>query len=295
MTPTLTRLPPSAALGDILSLLERDGAVILERFLSDERVDGILRELGPFIEQTAPIEDDFSGRQTTRTGGLVARSAGVRELLLDQTIHGVARGFLAPHADKIQLNLTQIIRLLPGQGAQELHRDRFIWGKHLPREIEPQLNTIWALTEFTAANGATRVVPGSHRWDWERKAEDAEITQAVMPRGSVMFYTGSVVHSGGENRTQSDRIAMNLTYCNAWLRQEENQYMTCPPELAAKLGPELRALIGYTMGHFALGYYAPPRFMPGTPGTLPPEMAFETGPWQDMEASLLQAQDRDTF
>jgi ectoine hydroxylase-related dioxygenase (phytanoyl-CoA dioxygenase family) len=164
--------------------------------------------------------------------------------------------------------------LLPGQGAQELHRDRFIWGKYLSREVEPQLNTIWALTEFSADNGATRVVPGSHRWDWERIAQHHEITQAVMPRGSVLFYTGSVIHSGGENRSNADRIGLNLTYSNAWLRQEENQYMSCPPEIAREFDPELRALLGYTMANYGLGYYAPPKFVPGTPGTMPPEMAF---------------------
>jgi ectoine hydroxylase-related dioxygenase (phytanoyl-CoA dioxygenase family) len=181
---------------------------------------------------------------------------------------GTANRFLEPFTDKIQLNLTQIIRLLPGQGAQMLHRDRFIWGKHLPREIEPQLNTIWALTDFTAENGATRVVPGSHRWDWKRQADAGEITQTIMPRGSVMYYTGSVIHSGGENRSAADRVALNLTFANAWLRQEENQYMSCPPDIA-------RAVLGYTMANYALGYYAPPEFAPGTPGTAPPELAFE--------------------
>ncbi len=277
MPTDLSRLPADSAVSEILQALERDGGVILERFLSDERVDAMLAELGPFVAQTAPIDDAFSGPKTTRTGGLVSRSAGVRELLLDPTILGTARAFLAPYAEKIQLNLTQIIRLLPGQGAQELHRDRFIWGKSLPREVEPQLNTIWALTEFTAENGATRVVPGSHRWDWERKANDGEITQAVMPSGSVMIYTGSVIHSGGENRARGDRIALNLTYANAWLRQEENQYMSCPPEIAKNFDPELRALLGYTMANYGLGYYAPPEFAPGTPGTVPPELAFAEG------------------
>ena len=214
----------------------------------------------------------------------------MRELLVDPVILGTANEFLKPHTDKVQLNLTQIIRLLPGQGAQELHRDRFIWGKYLPRQVEPQLNTIWALTEFTAQNGATRVVPGSHRWDWDRTPQDHEITQAVMPRGSVMFYTGSVIHSGGENRSNADRIALNLTYSNAWLRQEENQYMSCPPEIAAGFDPELRALLGYTMANFGLGYYAPPTFVPGTPGTMPPEMAFtEDGAFDRSVADVPEA------
>ena len=287
MPAELTRLPANTGIEQILEILDRDGGVIVERFLSTDRVDELLGELGLYIEQTAPIADDFSGHQTTRTGGLVGRSKVVRELLIDPVILGAANAFLKPHTDKVQVNLTQIIRLLPGQGAQELHRDRFIWGKYLPQQVEPQLNTIWALTEFTADNGATCVVPGSHRWDWDRAAQEHEITQAVMPRGSAMFYTGSVIHSGGENRSHVDRIALNLTYCNAWLRQEENQYLSCPPQIARALDPELRALLGYTMANYALGYYAPPRFVPGAPGTMPPEMAFTEDGALDLDAADL--------
>ena len=196
MTTELTRLPAHTETAPILEILERDGAVIVERYLPGDAVDAILAELEPYISRTAPLADDFSGHRTTRTGGLVARSRGVRKLLVDPLLLGTATEFLAPYTDKIQLNLTQIIRLLPGQGAQELHRDRFIWGRYLPRTVEPQLNTIWALTEFTPDNGATRVVPGSHRWDWDRKPRAEEITNAVMPKGSVLIYSGSVIHSG---------------------------------------------------------------------------------------------------
>ena len=155
--------------------------------------------------------------------------------------------------------------------------DRFIWGKFLPRALEPQLNTIWALDEFTEENGATRVVPGSHRWDWERVAKEDEIIQASMPRGSALFYTGSVIHGGGENRSAGNRIAMNLTYVAAWLRQEENQYLTCPPKIARHFEPELQALLGYTMANYGLGYYSPVEFSPDYPDTLPPEFAVVKG------------------
>jgi ectoine hydroxylase-related dioxygenase (phytanoyl-CoA dioxygenase family) len=83
----------------------------------------------------------------------------------------------------------------------------------------------------------------------------------------------SVIHSGGENQSDGDRIAMNLTYSNAWLRQEENQYLTCPPEIARGFDSELRALLGYTMANFGLGYFSPVEFNPGQPDTLPPQFA----------------------
>src|SRR4030095_4841481 len=100
-------------------------------------------------------------------------------------ILAAADAFLKPFCSRIQLHLTQLICIGPGQGAQPLHRDRLAWGGYLPASVEPQFNTLWALTEFTAANGATRVVPGSHQWPLERKAQDNEIVQAEMPQGSV--------------------------------------------------------------------------------------------------------------
>ncbi len=274
MKTDLIRLEAGAKPPEILAALEEDGAVIVEHFLTDARADGIVGELMPYIEQTAPVGDDFAGHQTTRTGGLQNKSQGIRELLVDPLLFDAVKAFLEPHTDKVQLNLSQIIRLLPGQLAQELHRDRFVWSMKMPNTFEPQFNTIFALNEFTAENGATQVVPGSHRWDWDRKPEPDEILQAVMPKGSVVMYSGSVLHSGGENRSDGDRIALNVDYNCAWLRQEENQYMTSPPEIAKHFSKELRDLLGYTMGSYALGYFSSPEFVPGIPDTLPPEVAF---------------------
>ena len=273
--PALTHLASNATTEEVLAHLQRDGAVVLDDVLDAAKVDRIVAELEPYVRDTAPVGDDFAGARTTRTGGLLVKSEAVRELVTDARVLAIARAFLERFTDRIQLSLTQVIRLLPGQGAQALHRDRFIWGQGLPREVEPELNTIWALTEFTAENGATRVVPGSHLWDWERVAEPHEITQAVMRRGSVLVYSGSVVHSGGENRAQADRIAMNINFANAWLRQEETQYLACPPEYARAVAPELQALIGYTRANYGLGYYSPPAFTPGIPDTLPPEVALQ--------------------
>ena len=126
---------------------------------------------------------------------------------------------------------------MPGEVAQVMHRDRLSW-QYL-KGIEPQLNTIWAISDFTIENGATRVVPGSYSWPSERQAEPHEIAYAQMERGSVLVYTGSVLHGGGANQTQNDRVGMNLTYCLGWLRQEENQYLSCPPEIASQTSARL--------------------------------------------------------
>ena len=258
----LQTLPVDADNGTVVDVMRRDGAVILENVIDRDVIKGLLAEVMPYIEKTATGRDDFTGRSTQRTGALVARSPVCRKLVMEQRILDAAKGFLLPFAERIVLHLTQTIRILPGQGAQIIHRDRLAWGKHLPLSIEPQLNSMWALTDFTLDNGATRVVPGSNGWDWEKRAEPHQICQAEMNKGSVLLYSGSVLHSGGENRSKEPRLGLNITYCLGWLRQEENQYLSCPPHIASTLEPELQELLGYTMGNYALGYYSHPESDP---------------------------------
>jgi ectoine hydroxylase-related dioxygenase (phytanoyl-CoA dioxygenase family) len=257
MTTTLTYLNADAATDEVLAVIERDGAVILTSVLDDSRLDSVLAEIMPYVEATHPGRDDFSGRLTTRTGALVARSPACRELILHPTVLDTAQRFLSPWCARIQLHLSQIIRLKPGQPAQSIHRDRWAWGTYL-QGVEPQLNTIWALTDFTEENGATQVVPGSTTWSDKRRPEPGEVARAVMPRGSVLLYTGSVFHGGGANRSTGDRVGANMTYTLGWLRQEENQYLSCPPDIARTLPKRLQDLLGYTLGSYALGYYTPP-------------------------------------
>jgi ectoine hydroxylase-related dioxygenase (phytanoyl-CoA dioxygenase family) len=193
---------------------------------------------------------------------------------MNRLILGGAQAFLGPFTDRIQLHLTQVIRILPGQGEQPLHRDRLAWGGFIPRSIEPQFNTIWAITDFSVENGATRVSPGSNHWGDDRRARDEEVGYAAMTAGSVLVYSGSVIHSGGRNQSSAERIGINITYTLGWLRQEENQYLSCPPHIAATLAPELRALIGYSMGSYALGYFSPPVAPGAGPEVVPPEFLF---------------------
>ena len=137
-------------------------------------------------------------------------------------------------------------------------------------------NCMWALTDFTEASGATRVVPGSQAWDWARSLEGVDSIPAEMPAGSVLLYSGSIVHGGGANRAGVPRAGMSITYLLSWLRQEENQHLSCPPEVARTLSSEIQGLLGYTIGNGSLGYFSPSRPAQGHPDTLPPEVALGT-------------------
>ncbi|MEM7093545.1 MAG: phytanoyl-CoA dioxygenase family protein [Actinomycetota bacterium] len=283
----LKTFDPDHDLGEILETMRTDGGAIIRDAMSPEQCELVRDELGPWVESTPLGRDDFTGRQTGRTGALVARSPACRDLVMDERVVGLANGFLAPYTNRIQLHLTQVITIHPGQGKQPLHRDRLAWGGYIPNEIEPQFNTIWALTDFTEENGATRVVPGSVSWDHDRRPTDDEKTQAVMDAGSVLLYTGSVIHGGGQNESDSSRSGINITYCLGWLRTEENQYLSCPPEVARDLDPALQEMLGYTMGNYALGYFSDPgEIRDGVTDLLPPELALGRRPRPDSDLAI---------
>jgi ectoine hydroxylase-related dioxygenase (phytanoyl-CoA dioxygenase family) len=274
--PSLKHLSADAAPEAISAILDTDGALVLDDVLTAEGVARVRAEIDPYVEATPDGRDRFTGFQTTRTGALVARSPACRDLVMHPTILAACDVFLKRACDRYQLHLTQVIRIKPGQPRQALHRDRLAWGGFL-KGVEPQLNTIWAMTDFTEANGATQVVPGSPAWPESRKAAPEEIGYAEMRKGSVLVYSGSVIHAGGENATDADRVGINITYCLGWLRQEENQYLSCPPAIARTLDPKLQALLGYSMGSYALGYFSPP-LPPGEgPEVAPPQWALGQG------------------
>lgn len=270
--PRLETLPATAAPEDVVAILKRDGALIVTGVLSPADISRVLSETKPYIDATENGRDDFTGHLTTRTGALVARSPACRKLVMNKMVTEAANLFLKPFCERIQLHLTQIIRIKPGQPKQSIHRDRWAWGVHL-KSVEPQFNTIWAITDFTKENGATQVCPGSLDWPDDYQPTDDQIGYAEMPAGSVLIYSGGVFHGGGANVSNGDRIGINITYTLGWLRQEENQYFSCPPEIAREFEPELQEMLGYAMGGYALGYYTPP-LRPGEgPEVVPPEYA----------------------
>jgi hypothetical protein len=253
---SLRHFSATSAPAEIAEALRQDGAAIVDRLISVELVDRVLAETKPHLDATAPGNDGFSGRRTRRTGSLIARSPATHDLVAHPTLIGVCDEVLGPNATSYQLHLTQIIDIGPDEPAQMIHRDQWAWDSFpFPTGFEVEISTIWAMQDFTEHNGATRVIPGSHVWPDDRKPSPEETVPAEMEVGSVLIYTGSVFHGGGANHSDRTRTAVNIDYCLSWLRQEENQYLSCPPEVAKDLPVELAKLIGYSRGSFALGYY----------------------------------------
>jgi ectoine hydroxylase-related dioxygenase (phytanoyl-CoA dioxygenase family) len=247
-------LPASASGQDVADVLRQDGAVIVDNVIAPRAMDAVATELAPWLDATPYGPDSFSGNRTKRTGGLVARSPLCRELVVHPLALDATKNLLA-HATSFQLHLTQVIAIGPGQAAQPIHRDQWAFDFFpFPKGYEVQCNTIWAMTDFTEENGATRVIPKSNHLEdrLEFKLEDS--VPAEMSKGSVLFYNGSVYHGGGANRSNATRMGINITYALSWLRQEENQYLSVPAEVARTLPIDLLKLIGYHRGAYALGY-----------------------------------------
>jgi len=239
---------------EVKRLLQRDGAVIVERLVAPQVMDTILDEMKPWFDATPFGPDDFSGRRTRRTGGLVARSPKCREIVMHPLVLGATRQLL-DHSTSFQLHLTQMIAIGPDEPAQPIHRDQWAFDFYpFPKGFDVQCNTIWAMTDFTEENGGTRVVPGSNTLEDKLRFKLEDSIAAEMPKGSVLFYSGSVYHGGGANRSDMTRIGLNITYNVSWLRQEENQYLSVPLEIARTLPVDLLKLIGYRRGAYALGY-----------------------------------------
>jgi ectoine hydroxylase-related dioxygenase (phytanoyl-CoA dioxygenase family) len=249
-------LKSTATTEDIVEVLKQDGCVIIRNLVAHSLVDAIYDELKPFIEATKFGRDDFAGFHTQRTGSLIARSQSFHQIAMHPLVLDTAAKVLGPYCQKFQLHLTQVIKIDPGETAQTLHRDQLVYSPfRFPQGMECELHTMWAFTDFTEENGATRVIPGSHKWEGERSPAPEETIAAEMPKGSVMLFTGSVYHGGGANRAQEPRIGVQVGYNLGWLRQEENQYLAVPPSVARHLPEKLQKLIGYSLGGYALGYF----------------------------------------
>ena len=255
MTDSIPRFDRAAEGSEVADGLREHGVAIVERLAPPELCDHVERELRDHIEATPTGRDDFTGRTTRRTGALLARSGAVADLVAHPLVLDVAEAVLWPQKTTFQLHLTQAITIGPDAPAQALHRDQWCFDFFpFPDELDVEVSTIWALDDFTEANGATRVVPGSHRAADAGIFTPADTVPAVMPRGSVVLYTGRTVHGGGANRSDAWRTGINVDYVLGWLRQEENQYLSVPLDVVRTLPERVQRLMGYSLGAYALGY-----------------------------------------
>jgi ectoine hydroxylase-related dioxygenase (phytanoyl-CoA dioxygenase family) len=244
----ISRLERTANLAAVVEALQRDGAVVVTELAELSLVDAVRAELRPLFDARGrDTRSDFNGARTLRApSALLAAAPTAADLVDHDLVVEVANAVLLPYCATYQVGSMTGIEILPGESAQALHRDDSLY----PIEIsglELQIGVMWALDDFTEENGATRVVPGSHRFlrSWHLPGL-SNWEAAAMPKGSALFYLGSTWHGGGANRSDAPRMGLINTYSLGWLRQEANLYLEVPPEAAARFGPRLRALLGYT-------------------------------------------------
>jgi ectoine hydroxylase-related dioxygenase (phytanoyl-CoA dioxygenase family) len=241
--------------------IDEDGYTVIEDFLSSSDLTEVRRVLG-FYLGTHRGRNDFEGERTERVYTLVARGRVFWKIVLDARVTAICGRFLMRgHL----LTTSQAIQINPNETPQPFHTDDSFY--HLPRPRPMvSLSTIVAVDAFTAENGGTEVIPGSHRWSDEQLAgtfaatgmlgretsgKDAEIERLArpieLPAGGAVVFAGTLLHRGGRNRTDRVRLAFSHQYCQPWARQQENFVLGVPVEVAREMPTELQELLGYSI------------------------------------------------
>lgn len=257
---------PRIELKDLASrgcqLLEAAGCLVVDGVTTEQQRAALRSDMSSIMRQ-APVDNvddpnEFFAGHTRRATSLVAHSQTARGFVMHPMVKTVCDHFLLPNCapgGRYQLHVTATVEIGPGAREQILHReeDPFPFFQ-LPR---PNLivATMWAISDFTVGNGGTLLVPGSHKWAADRRPQPEEVCSAEMPAGSVLYWLGGTLHGGGANVSDEWRYGVILTYSLGWLRQEENQSLAVPPEIAKELSPELQDMIGNTLNG-SLGFHA---------------------------------------
>jgi ectoine hydroxylase-related dioxygenase (phytanoyl-CoA dioxygenase family) len=231
--------------------IARDGYTVIENAIEPALVDALVQDLERLERDVQPANNSFEGRKTLRVYNLLARGRNFERVAIHPHVLPVVDRVLD---DGCLVSSMSSSSILPGEAAQPIHADDFLIP--LPKPHVPIVcNTVWALTDFSAENGATRVVPGSHRADRSPALDETHATVAAvtMPRGSVLMLHGSLWHGGGANQTESKRVAILMNYCAGYIRQQENQQLGIPRETVRTFPPRLRTLVGYGIYHGVIG------------------------------------------
>lgn len=253
----LPRLKAISSSTQVLAELHRCGAVVIDGVLANAELAMLEHELGDTFRATVRGDGVFCGRQTKRFSSLLARSPATWRLaLFEPILDAIEQVLTGPQEERrcdcIQMNLTQAIEIEPGEGAQILHRDETMYPGVHPYEL--MINVMWTLDEFTERNGATRVVPGSHRWPKDRTAQEADAVSVTAPAGSAIVWLGSTLHGGGANRSNASRRGLVMSYNLGWLAQAERLLLTTPPETVRRFPERLQRLVGYQVHRPNLGW-----------------------------------------
>jgi ectoine hydroxylase-related dioxygenase (phytanoyl-CoA dioxygenase family) len=242
-------LCPDATVSDVLERLDADGYVIVEGILNPQDTRRMRAELTELLSVTPQGRNPFEGFHTRRIYALFAKTRAFD----GPATHPLVLGVLDQVLGHYQFSAPVAIEIGPGEAAQSLHRDDGVYPLPHPH-ADVVVNTMWALDDFTAANGATQLVPGSHQWGERRPDQATSTVTAEMPAGAMMFYVGSLWHGGGANTTERPRLGVILEYVAAWLRPQENHILGVPPEIACTLPERLQELLGYNIYPPFLGY-----------------------------------------
>ncbi len=249
----LQSFPRDASTGDIMAALERDGGAVVEGLLDEQTLDGLNRDLAPHLEREAwgntepDHSDEFFGLKTKRLHGLLARSPLFGEIILEPLLLAMCDHFLKPRCRHYRISTGELMALGRGQKPQQLHRDADSWHYFPNQRPEILVSANFALTDFSQENGATVVVPGSHRWPADRAVSDADPrAAAVMRRGSALLYSGNVLHGGGANQTDEVRIGLYVGYLLSWLRPIENHLITNGSKAVRAAPAMAQRLLDYT-------------------------------------------------
>jgi len=243
-------VPATASAEEVARRLNEDGYVIVSDLMAEEEVAAARADLLRVLSATPTGRNAFEGYSTRRVYALFAKTR-----TLDQAaVHPLLLGVLDRVLGHYQLSAPVGIQIGPGEKAQVLHHDEDVYP--LPWPHPPVVvNTMWPLDDFTEENGATRLVPGSHRWEPTRQPAAAnEVRVAAMRPGSALFYLGGVLHGGGANLTDRPRLGVILEYVVGWLRPQENHCLAVPRPVARKLLERLQELLGYNIYPPFLGY-----------------------------------------
>ena len=216
-------------------------------------MDGLTAELLS-IEKTrgiVPSENEFEGSATVRIYNLLVHGPLFERVPVHENVLPVVEGVLD---EGCLISSLSSISIGSGETPQQIHADDMLIPLSKPHE-PVVCNSMWALTDFTEENGATRIIPGSHKWDHSPEyGKHYESEPARMRKGSVLIWHGSLWHGGGANETREQRLGVAMNYCAGYVRQQENQQLGIPLEIAKQFSPRLRELVGYGVYHGLIGH-----------------------------------------